>query len=89
MFGNKRRVSFYEDQLNRSRAFPCGDCDDLLGGWDGLGVIIHKRDLDLSVWEKKKLGLRFHGGEESTPARARHFFFVAVVASSLKTEGAE
>jgi hypothetical protein len=52
-------------------------------------MIIHKRDLDFSVWEEKKFGMRFDGGEEPATIRASHFLFVGVVSSSLKTEGAE
>jgi len=88
LLGKKGRVGFGKGHFHRRRALAGGDRDDLLGGRDGLAVIIDEGDLNFAIRCDEEFRVRFDGGQDAASVRAGDFLFVAMVWPRMEREGA-
>ena len=87
LIGNEDVVIFGKGHLDRSRPLAGCDDDDLLGGRDGLAVIVDKGDLNLSIRCNKKFRMRLDDSQNAAAIGAGDLLFVVI--ARLKSKRAE
>lgn len=87
LIGKENVFLFYKGHLDRSRSLAGCDDDDLLGGRDGLAVIVDKGDLNLSIRCNKKFRMRLDGSQNAAAIGTGELLFVVI--ARLKSKRAE
>ena len=86
LIGKEDVFLFYKGHLDRSRSLAGCDGDDLLGGRDGLAVIVDKGDLNFSIRCNKKFRMRLDGSQNAAAIGAGDLLFVVIARLKSKRD---
>ena len=89
LIGNEDVVIFCKGHLDRGRPLAGCDDDDLLGGRDGLALIVDKGDLNFTIRCNKKFRMRLDGSQNAAAIGSGGFLFMAMVIARLERKRAE